>query len=70
MAQHNQTEQYCPGCLEQGEASPSARLIYDEWFGIYGCDCCNTMWWPSQLEAKWQEVEQRFRDANKAREVA
>ena len=58
---------FCPGCLEQGYAGPDSRLVYDEEADVYGCNCCETMWWPDQLEDKWKELEQRLRDANKAR---
>jgi len=61
---------FCPKCFEQGYAGPDSQLTYDEHSDIYGCDRCWSMWWPDVLEDKWQEMEQRFKDASKAKEVA
>ena len=55
---------FCPECFREGHIS---TLTHDEDEDVYGCDECCTMFWPDQLEDWWKELEQRFRDANKAR---
>jgi len=61
------SKRFCPKCFEDGYVS---TLTHDEDEDVYGCDECCTMFWPDQLEDKWQEMEQRFQDTCKAREVA
>jgi len=60
------SKQFCPQCFEEGHIS---TLTHDEDEDTYGCDECCTMFWPDQLEDRWQEMEQWFRDTNKTKEV-
>ena len=59
------SKQFCPECLCRGYVFP---LTHDEGEDIYGCDSCFRMFWPDQLEERWRQLEQRFKDAARQRQ--